>query len=176
MWFRIHGQPSDNHPGKFNTCNFFLFNYLTPEPLIQDSVKSADLNVEFKRYMKEKANPLIRNFDVKVFPSHVWPKTHHFKLILPQELNQVILEFNEFYNTIHNGRKLVWAHQLSNVYLYSNCFKKNYIFQTSVVGGAFLSCFNDQSSYRKSELKELTGLQNDDITQVRLKMFLLVYL
>ncbi|XP_042906045.1 cullin-1 [Parasteatoda tepidariorum] len=130
--------------------------------MFQDVCVSRDLNENFKN----SGPPLDVDFSINVISSSSWPFHQTLTFSLPQELEQSVQQFTNFYCTRYSGRKLTWLHGMSRGELVSKCFDKPYTFQTSTFQMAVLLQFNSSDSLSVSQLEESTGIRSDILLQV----------
>ncbi|GBM66309.1 Cullin-2, partial [Araneus ventricosus] len=77
---------------------------------------SADLNRRFMEFLRDHNTELEINFSAYVLNAGAWPlsQTAISPFAIPQELEKSVQQFEAFYNTRFNGRKLTWLHHLCN--------------------------------------------------------------
>lgn len=130
--------------------------------MFQDVCISRDLNDKFRKWDKQ---PDI-DFSISVISSSSWPFNQTHVLNLPQELEQSVQLFTDFYCSHFGGRKLNWLHSMARGELVSKCFNKPYTFQASTFQMAVLLQFNSVNTLTVSQLEESTGIRSDILMQV----------
>lgn len=51
----------------------------------------------------------------KILHASAWSRSEgRVPLTLPHQIEEIIPEIEDFYKSLHNGRKLIWQHHLSN--------------------------------------------------------------
>ena len=69
--------------------------------------------------------------------------------------------FTGYYQSKHQGRKLIWLIQLCKGELKTNYLKTTYLFQVSTYQIGLLLPFNTSTCYTKEELAKITGMNPD---------------
>ncbi|XP_038044511.1 cullin-2-like [Patiria miniata] len=126
---------------------------------------SEGLNGNFNTFCQDKQVDLSVNFSIYVLTTGSWPlgQSTLAPFAIPQELEQSVSKFEEFYSEKLPGRKLTWLHHLCTGELKLNYLKKSYIVTATTFQMAVLLLFNSQSCLRYSELLESTQLGEKEL-------------
>ncbi|XP_033639756.1 cullin-2-like [Asterias rubens] len=126
---------------------------------------SEGLNTNFHTYCQSKQVDLAVNFSIYVLTTGSWPlgQSTLTPFAIPQELEQSVSKFEEFYSEKFPGRKLTWLHHLCTGELKLNYLKKSYIVTATTFQMAVLLQFNSQSCLRYNELLESTQLSEKEL-------------
>lgn len=104
------------------------------------------------------------SFNITSMQTGSWPiQACKLSPVIPQELSLAMTEFNKFYCTNYNGRKLHWHHALSSCHIKLNYLSKTCILQTSVIFTIILSVFNNVESATFNEIKSSTEIDAKDL-------------
>jgi len=106
------------------------------------------------------------DFSIQVLSSGSWPFSQSTPFSLPSELEKSYNRFNEYYTSVHSGRKLNWLYQMCKGDLVTNCFKNKYTFQASTFQMAVLLQFNEQLSATVQQIQTNTGINQDQLIQI----------
>ncbi|XP_035218976.1 cullin-1-like [Stegodyphus dumicola] len=129
--------------------------------MFQDVCVSRDLNEQFR-----KLGELDLDFTINVISSSSWPFHQSLPFSLPQELEQSVQQFTNFYCSRYSGRKLHWLHSLSRGELVAKCYDKPYTFQASTFQMSVLLQFNMGNKFLVSQLEESTSIRLDILLQI----------
>ena len=66
---------------------------------------------------RERQTPLPVDLHVSVLSASAWPTYPDVQVRIPPEIATAISDFEKFYDTKYNGRKLAWKHQLAHCQL-----------------------------------------------------------
>ena len=149
-------------------CGFEYTNKL--QRMFQDMQTSKDLNAAFKDYQ-------INSLDLdsktaidstyNILGTGFWPLTAPTTPFSPpQEINQCVKRFQDFYGSKHSGRKLQWLWQLCKGEIRANFIKLNkvpYTFQVTMYGMAVLLLFNDAENIPYEEMQAQTSLGKETL-------------
>ncbi|XP_054724401.1 cullin-1-like [Uloborus diversus] len=130
--------------------------------MFQDVCVSRDLNEQFRKG----SSTLDLDFSISVISSSSWPFQQSITFSLPQELEQSVQQFTNFYCAHYSGRKLHWLHGMSRGELSARCFDKPYTFQASTFQMAVLLQFNTCDRLSVSQLEESTGIKTEILMQI----------
>ncbi|KAG1463716.1 hypothetical protein G6F46_001468 [Rhizopus delemar] len=133
--------------------------------MFTDITLSSDLNSKFKAYIKENQLQPQGNVEALVLTAGAWPlnqkddtATDTNKLMLPAILENNITWFESFYNSLYNGRKLLWQWNLTRGEVRANHFDKTYELQVSMYQMIVLLLFNQCNSMTVKEIADRSGL------------------
>ncbi|XP_077979355.1 cullin-2-like [Glandiceps talaboti] len=167
----IHGlsMSMDAEEGMINrlkqACGYEFTNKL--HRMFTDMSVSSDLNNKFSNFLKNKEGDLGISFSIYVLQAGAWPlgQTALTPFAIPQELEKSVREFELFYNTSFNGRKLTWLHHLCTGELKFSYLKKPYIVTVTTFQMALLLLYNNCDSMTYSELFETTQINEKELTK-----------
>eukprot|EP01117_Protostelium_nocturnum_P003593 TRINITY_DN1480_c0_g1_i1.p1 TRINITY_DN1480_c0_g1~~TRINITY_DN1480_c0_g1_i1.p1 ORF type:complete len:629 (+),score=88.00 TRINITY_DN1480_c0_g1_i1:331-2217(+) len=116
--------------------------------MFTDMNLSVDMNEKFRDYIVTNKLDLGKvDFNIQVLTAGSWPlQTQASNFNVPQELEKCINQFQSWYSSRHQGRKLAWLHHLSKGDIRTNCLKKRYEFQVTNYQMAILLLFNTSES------------------------------
>jgi hypothetical protein len=69
---------------------------------------------------------------VLILNSNAWSFSKPLNIILPDKLEFIMKNFNQFYNQLYHGRKLIWLHQYSKSELQTFFTKQIYTLQVKL--------------------------------------------
>lgn len=144
-------------------CGYEFTNKL--HRMFTDISVSADLVMNFNKYLKDENENLGINFNILVFQAGAWPiaQQNNITFHIPQQLEKSVQFFEEFYKEKFNGRKLTWMQSLSNVELKLCYLKKSYIVTMSTFQMATLCPFEVNNSLSFSEIQSSTNLPDKEL-------------
>uniref|UniRef100_A0A915KR75 Cullin family profile domain-containing protein n=1 Tax=Romanomermis culicivorax TaxID=13658 RepID=A0A915KR75_ROMCU len=114
--------------------------------MLQDMDINHDLNIDFKTYTNSKSKSAVSDVvNLKILNSGAWSVrgVENMCLTLPRELEDFIVEAEEFYKTKHNGRKLRWCHQWSHGVLVFLNNRGKFEIELTTFQMAVLMCWQD---------------------------------
>ena len=106
------------------------------------------------------------DFSAMILSSCSWPLQQAASFNEPAELKQAMDAFWSFYSQKHNGRKLLWLHNVGRGELATSCFKAKHILQASTYQMAVLLCFNINEVWNYSELQDRLNMKDELYGQV----------
>ena len=126
---------------------------------------SKDLTDSFKESMEPGRNVI--NFSVMVLGTNFWPlNPPKGGFTVPTDIRPTYDRFQNYYQTTHLGRKLIWLWNYSRNELRTNYLDQKYIFTTSAYQMAVLLQYNDNDTCSLDELAIATHISTDLLTQV----------
>ncbi|CAF4239737.1 unnamed protein product, partial [Adineta steineri] len=136
------------------------------ERMLQDVDVSKTLTSDYEKYCENHHLTNIVNFSIMVLTSNSWSFPEIPSLVIPTELKSTWNSFINFYNHVHNGRKLIWLHQYSKGELQTSFTSQKYIFQVSTYQMAVLLLFNKFLIWTVERLHDETQIKLDTLLQV----------
>ena len=118
------------------------------------------------------------DFSVQVLSSGFWPNTTNPPLLLPPALHAKLDQFNAFYASKYQGRRLTWAHHLDKCIVIARFPKGKKELDVSFYQALVLSCFNlnetstvpeedkEKGAQTLSSLMTATGLEKEELRRV----------
>lgn len=138
--------------------------------MFTDIKVSDDLNVNFSAWLKNTDKELGGiNFSILVLQSGAWPlaQSSISPFAIPQPLEKSVQNFEHFYNSKFNGRKLTWLHHLSSVEV-KICglnAKKNFSVSMGTFHLAILLLYDNLNTLSYKEIQENTKLTDEQLTK-----------
>lgn len=136
--------------------------------MFTDIKLSDDLNNQFSSWCKQE--PAQRdlggiNFSIFVLQAGAWPlgQTAISPFAIPQPFEKSVSNFEAYYNSKFNGRKLTWLHHLSSVDMKWSFTKKVYTVQMTTYHMAVLYLFETSNTLTYKEIQENTKLSDDQL-------------
>lgn len=85
--------------------------------MFTDIKLSDDLNNQFSQWCRSHSTELGISFSIFVLQAGAWPlqQTAVSPFAIPLPFERSVSQFEAFYSSKFNGRKLTWLHHLSNV-------------------------------------------------------------
>ncbi|GFY78728.1 cullin-2 [Trichonephila inaurata madagascariensis] len=135
--------------------------------MFTDISVSSDLNSRFMQYLRDQNTELGINFSISVLQAGAWPlgQTAISPFAIPQELEKSVQNFEDFYSSRFNGRKLTWLHHLCNAELKLCYLKKSYIVTMSTYQMAILLLYETADEVAYPEILENTKLSDEQLTK-----------
>ena len=118
------------------------------------------------------------DFSVQVLSPRVWPNTTNPPRLLPPSLHAKLDQFNTFYASKYQGRRLTWAHHLDKCIVVARFPKGKKELDVSFYQALVLSCFNLSVNSNLAEeerekghmtllnLTAATGLEKEELRRV----------
>ncbi|TIB72717.1 hypothetical protein E3Q23_03296 [Wallemia mellicola] len=144
-----------------DACGFEYTNKL--QRMFTDISISKELTNSFNERMSQThdASELDVDFDIKVLATNFWPMNpQNTPFNIPSELQATFERFNQYYNSQHSGRKLMWLYNTSKNELKTTHLNQPYIFLCSTFQLSILVQYNEHDSLRYDELKAATNLND----------------
>lgn len=125
---------------------------------------SMNLNNEFNQHLKNQNNELNINLSIKILQAGAWPLGPQTTLpfSVPQEFEKPIRDFEAFYTTKFNGRKLSWLHHLCHGEIKVSLPKKSYLVTMQTYQMAMLLLFENCDNLSTKEIKEALRLDESN--------------
>nr|CAG4710679.1 unnamed protein product [Naegleria fowleri] len=133
------------------------------EGMFNDMKLSAQANEQYQQHKAFNSKPPKVDFYVNILTHSFWPAYTLSNANLPLELNQCCDSFTQFYNDVHNGRKVTWQKALGDGILVSRFPSGKHELVASTFQIAILMLFNDQSEYTYANIRELTQIPEKDL-------------
>ncbi|KAL3473128.1 hypothetical protein BJX99DRAFT_249177 [Aspergillus californicus] len=87
------------------------------ESMFKDMEVARDEMGAYSSIQRERLIPLPVDLHVSVLSASAWPTYPDTQIRIPQEISTAIADFEKFYDSKYNGRKLAWKHQLAHCQL-----------------------------------------------------------
>jgi len=126
-----------------------------------DMRNSRDLTEGFRKKVGMDVKGI--ELTVKVLTAGLWSEQKNAKCRLPGEINTCCTVFENFYKSDHVGKNIYWVASLGDCELKTVYLPRPYTLITSVYQAAILSFYNKNTVYTFSELKENTGLSDEEL-------------
>ena len=133
--------------------------------MFTDIELSSGIMEEFKRKNKQSAVFQGIEINVDILTSGIWPEQNVHPCKLPRELHNCSQKFNLFYKDKHSGRHLTWLYNTCKAEMNTLCFPKTYTLSVSNYQAVILMLFNDHSQMTVSELKDLSGIPEQELVK-----------
>lgn len=138
------------------------------EGMFNDMKVSVDTMNEFKDYLQKPGiSSLSIELSVIVMTATFWPMTHsNSPCTIPQQMNKVCKQFEQFYLSRHSGRRLTWQYSLGNADVRVKFKLRKHDLNVSTFALVILLLFEDVKdddflSYK--EIQELTSIDHVDL-------------
>jgi cullin 3 len=106
------------------------------------------------------------DINVDILTSGIWPEQNTQPCKLPIELSHCAQKFNMFYKDKHSGRHLSWLYNSCTAVLDTTfCDPKTYMLTVSCYQAVILMLFNNHDSLTVSDVKEASGLPEQELTR-----------
>ncbi|KAF0288450.1 Cullin-2 [Amphibalanus amphitrite] len=147
------------------TCGYDFTNKLSQ--MLRDVNVSQEHTQRFCAFLTERGVTLNHNLAIKVIQSGAWPIpiTSIVEFRVPQQLEQSITNFEEFYKGKFSGRKLSWFHHLSHAELRLGYLPRMYLVTLHTFAMAVLVLFETADSLSVDEIQLTTGLPDDHLAR-----------
>ncbi|KAG2379126.1 hypothetical protein C9374_007764 [Naegleria lovaniensis] len=133
------------------------------EGMFNDMRLSTQANEQYQQHKAFHSKPSTIDFYVNILTHSFWPAYTLSNANLPLELNQCCDSFTQFYNDVHNGRKVTWQKSLGDGILVSRFPSGKHELVASTFQIAILMLFNDQTEYTYSNIRELTQIPEKEL-------------
>ena len=127
-----------------------------------DMKNSRELTESFKKLWHKGTIDGI-DMGIKVLTTGLWSEQKNAICKLPYEVKKCGDTFETFYKQNHVGKNLTWVAGLGDCEVKTLYTAKPYTLIVTVYQVAILCMFNQQTSYTYMQLKEQTGLQDEDM-------------
>lgn len=131
------------------------------EAMFRDMDLARDEMNSYNAYQTQRSKRLGLDLQVSVLSAAAWPTYPDVPVRIPPDISKAISDFEQYYHTKHNGRKLSWKHQLAHCQLRSRFDKGNKEIVVSSFQAIVLLLFNDVTegeTLTYSQIQEATGL------------------
>ncbi len=110
---------------------------------------------------------MIDLIDLQVLTAGYWPTPLHSEITLTPELSVLKTRFDEFYVSKHQGRRLVWAHQLERCLVSASFPKGRKDLEVTLPQALVLCCFTpSQSRLTLQQLRVATGIEVEELKRI----------
>ncbi|SCU87323.1 LAMI_0D05622g1_1 [Lachancea mirantina] len=119
-----------------------------------------------KKFRQDYTVPV--NFKANVLTTTCWPfrNTDSFQDIqLPETLERLKLDFENFFIKSHTGRTLRWAYHLGSMDIGCQFAKDYYVISMSVYAATVLLLFETHSQLTTEEIADLTCIPSEELTR-----------
>ncbi|KAL4802067.1 Cullin family-domain-containing protein [Aspergillus unguis] len=136
------------------------------ESMFKDMEVARDEMSAYSSIKRERQTPLPTDLHVSVLSAASWPTYPDVQVRIPPEIATAITDFEKFYDTKYNGRKLAWKHQLAHCQLRARFPKGDKELVVSSFQAIVLLLFNElpeggSLSYR--QIQEATTLSDPEL-------------
>jgi nuclear pore complex protein Nup205 len=134
--------------------------------MFKDMEVARDEMGAYSSIQRERRTPLPVDLHVNVLSASAWPTYPDVQVRIPQEISIAIDDFQKFYDTKYNGRKLQWKHQLAHCQIRARFPKGDKELVVSSFQAIVLLLFNDlpeggSLSYR--QIQDATSLSDKEL-------------
>ncbi|KAL4973159.1 hypothetical protein BDW66DRAFT_162335 [Aspergillus desertorum] len=138
------------------------------ESMFKDMEVARDEMSAYSSIKRERQTPLPVDLHVSVLSASAWPTYPDVQVRIPLEIATAISDFEKFYDTKYNGRKLAWKHQLAHCQLRARFPNGNKELVVSSFQAIVLLLFNELPeggtlNYR--QIQEATTLSDQELTR-----------
>ncbi|EED22944.1 nuclear pore complex subunit Nup192, putative [Talaromyces stipitatus ATCC 10500] len=136
------------------------------EAMFRDMDLARDEMSSYNAYKSQRRDKLNLDLSVNVLSAAAWPTYPDVLVRIPPDIAKAISDFEQYYHTKHNGRKLSWKHQLAHCQLRSRFDNGNKEIVVSSFQAIVLLLFNDVSegeTLSYGQIKEATGLSDREL-------------
>jgi hypothetical protein len=100
---------------------------------------------------------------VKVLTTGLWNEQKNSRCVLPAEIKNCCISFENYYKSNHTGKNLSWIAGIGDCEVKTLFAAKPYTLIVTVYQASVLALFNERPVFTFSELKEKTGLPDEDL-------------
>jgi len=145
------------------TCGYDFTNKLSQ--MLRDVNVSQEHSAKLAAFLQERDVQLGHHMAIKVIQSGAWPIpiTSIVEFHVPQQLEQSIQLFEEYYRGKFSGRKLSWFHHLSHAELRLGYLPRMYLITLHTFAMAILVLFETSDSLSVDEVRRTTALPDDHL-------------
>ncbi|RDW63037.1 cullin family protein [Aspergillus mulundensis] len=138
------------------------------ESMFKDMEVARDEMSAYSSIKRERQTPLPVDLHVSVLSASAWPTYPDIQVRIPTEIATAINDFEKFYDTKYNGRKLAWKHQLAHCQIRARFPGGNKELAVSSFQAIVLLLFNELPeggtlNYR--QIQEATSLSDQELTR-----------
>ena len=150
------------------TCNELL-NFL------EDYKNGTEFIETFEKELKEKESDQLMNerkidISFQIFNQSIWKnKVDHLKICdmpLPQDINESLQQFTQFFNSHFSRKRLIFSNQLSTVEMQINNSKNIFVMTCPTKYAIVLLQFNEKNSYSLKELSSKLLIPEDEMYSI----------
>ncbi|XP_037038939.1 cullin-1-like [Bradysia coprophila] len=135
--------------------------------MFQDIGKSKALNARYREHLNSLNVVADIDFNIKILSSRTWPfKQDCSSFSLPSELELSYQRFNDYFTSVHSGRKLNWLYLMCQGELETNYFKSRHIFQANIFQMAVLLQFNKKLRFSVQQIELNTGINQVQLIEI----------
>eukprot|EP00397_Hematodinium_sp_SG-2012_P020025 GEMP01020608.1.p1 GENE.GEMP01020608.1~~GEMP01020608.1.p1 ORF type:complete len:811 (+),score=175.03 GEMP01020608.1:48-2480(+) len=135
-----------------------LTNTQSLSTMLKDITMSGELHSAYKQLPHE-GFPGGVALEVVVLQTNAWPERGDpHRPTIPPALIHCQQDYNKFYHSKHNGRKLRWMYNLGDVMLITYCFPRKHLIVGTTYQGTILMLFNHQHSLTMQYISSLTNI------------------
>ncbi len=131
------------------------------EGMIYDILQNSSLTDKFNDSVSERQNLSKLDFQPMVLSNSNWGKIDAINMKYPEEIKKWMSEFELFYSSINNTKKLNWLTSVGNSLVSFQLGQKTYDLQVDLLQATLLNAFAYRLSATLDELVEETGFEKD---------------
>ncbi|KAF7593333.1 hypothetical protein BBP40_011622 [Aspergillus hancockii] len=138
------------------------------ESMFKDMDVARDEMAAYNSIQRERMHRLPVDLNVSVLSAAAWPSYPDVQVRIPPEIATAVSEFERFYNSKYNGRKLNWKHQLAHCQLRARFPKGDKELVVSSFQAIVLLLFNDvpeNGTLSYLQIQEATKLSDQELTR-----------
>lgn len=129
--------------------------------MFRDMDLARDEMNSYNALQHERRTRAALDLSVSVLSSAAWPTYPDVPVRIPSDIAKATNEFEQYYYSKHNGRKLSWKHQLAHCQLRARFCKGDKEIVVSSFQAIVLLLFNDvadNETLSYNQIKDATGL------------------
>lgn len=137
------------------------------EGMVTDLQLAREKQHEFESWLRNHNKKLEVDMAVQVLTTGFWPTYKAIDLDLPEEMEQGVQIFRDFYTHTTQNRKLTWMYILGSCTVKARYSKKTYDFILNTLQAAILLIFNQSENEEMTykDIKRTLSLQDEDATK-----------
>ncbi|PKY03551.1 cullin-4B [Aspergillus campestris IBT 28561] len=136
------------------------------ESMFKDMEVARDEMSAYSSIQRERLHRLPVDLNVSVLSASAWPTYPDVQVRIPPEIATAVGDFEKFYNTKYNGRKLNWKHQLAHCQIRARFPKGTKELVVSSFQAVVLLLFNDvpeNGTLNYAQIQEATMLSDQEL-------------
>ncbi|KAE8148150.1 hypothetical protein BDV25DRAFT_131493 [Aspergillus avenaceus] len=138
------------------------------ESMFKDMDVARDEMAAYNSIQRERKHPLKVDLSVSVLSAAAWPTYPDVQVRVPPEITTAVGDFEKFYYSKYQGRKLNWKHQLAHCQLRASFPKGDKELAVSSFQAIVLLLFNDiptDGTLNYLQIKDATNLSDQELTR-----------
>ena len=136
------------------------------EKMINDFMLISENELSYKNYLEENNIDIPCDFNIRMLTYGSWPTFRMDPIIIPKQIIESIRLFDKYYKDKNSSHKLIWIHQVDDIYIERIFNKSKHTINCNVYQAIILLLFNDSKTINYNRIFENTKIDKNIFNKI----------